>query len=142
MWPIATTATVTAPPLATALTTRRIKAGTDWIVSPVAPDVASNVRSHRHLPHRSVFCHPVALSPCHALLREPNSRDSSRLVDWQVRDGLSKAMYQRVFSWMVMRVNANLAILQQVIALSSVDHGQSSQGSRSDSDNARAEGSG
>ena len=31
-----------------------------------------------------------------------------------VRDGLAKAMYQRVFAWMVMRVNANLAILTNV----------------------------
>ena len=57
--------------LVNALTTRRIKAGTDWITSPVSPEVASNVR-----------------------------------------DGLAKATYQRVFSWMVMRINANLAILQ------------------------------
>lgn len=27
-----------------------------------------------------------------------------------VRDGLAKATYQRVFAWMVMRINANLAI--------------------------------
>lgn len=57
--------------LTSALTTRRIKAGTDWIVSPVTSEVAANVR-----------------------------------------DGMAKAMYQRVFAWMVMRVNANLAILQ------------------------------
>jgi len=57
--------------LTNALTTRRIKAGSDWITSPVTADVACNVR-----------------------------------------DGLAKAMYQRVFAWMVMRVNANLAILQ------------------------------
>ena len=53
-----------------ALTTKRIKAGSDWITSPVSAEVATNVR-----------------------------------------DGFAKAMYQRVFSWMVMRVNANLAIL-------------------------------
>jgi myosin heavy subunit len=46
--------------LSAALTTRRIKAGNDWITSPVSPEVAENVR-----------------------------------------DGLSKAIYQRVFSWMV-----------------------------------------
>ena len=56
--------------LTNALSTRRIKAGSDWITSPVSPEVAENVR-----------------------------------------DGLSKAMYQRVFSWMVMRINANLAIM-------------------------------
>jgi myosin heavy subunit len=60
-----------------ALTTKRIKAGSDWITSPVSAEVATNVR-----------------------------------------DGFAKAMYQRVFSWMVMRVNANLAILSSDDGLS------------------------
>ena len=63
--------------LTNALTTRRIKAGSDWITSPVTPEVGENVR-----------------------------------------DGLAKAMYQRVFAWMVMRINANLAILQMDDGLS------------------------
>jgi myosin heavy subunit len=68
---IATKLKCDAEGLTNALSTRRIKAGSDWIVSPVSPAVAE-----------------------------------------AVRDGMAKAMYQRVFNWMVMRINANLAILQ------------------------------
>jgi len=57
--------------LTSALTTRRIKAGSDWVSSPNLAEVAG-----------------------------------------AVRDGMAKAMYSRIFSWMVMRVNANLAMTQ------------------------------
>mmetsp|Transcript_42752 Transcript_42752/g.125468 ORF Transcript_42752/g.125468 Transcript_42752/m.125468 type:complete len:1353 (-) Transcript_42752:1502-5560(-) len=50
-----------------ALTTRRIKAGSDWISSPNLAEIAG-----------------------------------------AVRDGMAKAMYARIFSWIVMRINMNL----------------------------------
>ena len=82
--------------LTNALTTRRIKAGSDWSALP-----DNQTRAHRL--HYCVF-HTFP-SPMFPSVTSPVTAD----VACNVRDGLAKAMYQRVFAWMVMRVNANLA---------------------------------
>ena len=61
--------------LTDALTTRRIKAGSDWISSPNLAEIAG-----------------------------------------AVRDGMAKAMYARIFSWIVMRINMNLGGQQVLLA--------------------------
>lgn len=91
--------------LTNALTTRRIKAGSEWGAT------RGFSLFPQRIPERPVSRGVVYTYAPWFRFAVTSPVNASTAVN--VRDGLAKAMYQRVFAWMIMRINANLASASQ-----------------------------